>query len=108
MSSHKLTLRYIHRETAIVLLLLVYRLLLLRYVLIVCHNKAVKLVSFLRNAPSRRKVTKKNPNVQIFLCFEHKKRALALGVLWFLGNMPRYEMAIWCPVLPSSVCKGLS
>ena len=49
-----------------------------------------------------RKGTKKKPNVQIFLCFEHKKRALALGVLWFLGNMPRYEMAIWRPVLPSS------
>ena len=38
MSSHKLTLRNIRRETAIVLLLLVYRLLLLRYVLVVSHK----------------------------------------------------------------------
>ena len=38
MSSHKLTLRNIRRETAIVLLLLVYRLLLLCYVLVVGHN----------------------------------------------------------------------
>jgi hypothetical protein len=38
MSSHELTLRYIRRETAIVLLLLVYRLLLLRYVLVVSHK----------------------------------------------------------------------
>ena len=78
MSSHKLTLRYIHRETAIVLLLLVYRLLLLRYVLIVCHNKAVKLVSFLRNAPIRRKGTKKNPNVQIFCVLSTKKKEHSL------------------------------
>ena len=83
MSSYKLPFGLVLQETAIVLLFLVHRLLLLCYVLIVCHNKAVKLVSFLRNAPIRRKVTKKNPNVQIFLCFEHKKRALALGVLWF-------------------------
>ena len=94
MPSYKLPFWLVFKETTILLLLLVYRLLLLRYVLIVCHNKAVKLVSFLRNAPIWRKVTKKNPSVQIFLCFEHKKRALALGVLWFLGNMPRYEMAI--------------
>ena len=38
MPSHKLTLRYIRRETAIVLLLLVHRLLLLCYVLVVCHS----------------------------------------------------------------------
>ena len=38
MSSHKLTLGHIGNKTAIVLLLLVNRLLLLRYVLIVGHN----------------------------------------------------------------------
>ena len=38
MSSHKLTLRHIGNKTAIVLLLLINRLLLLRYVLIVGHQ----------------------------------------------------------------------
>ena len=38
MSSYKLALRHIGNETAIVLLFLINRLLLLRYVLIVSHN----------------------------------------------------------------------
>ena len=38
MSSHKLTFRYICDEAAIILLLLINRLLLLRYVLIVGHQ----------------------------------------------------------------------
>ena len=38
MSSHKLTLRHIGDKAAIVLLLLINRLLLLRYVLIVGHT----------------------------------------------------------------------
>ena len=83
MPSYKLPFWLVFKETTILLLFLINRLLLLGYVFFVCHNKAVKLVSFLRNAPFRRKGTKKNPNVQIFLCFEHKKRALALGVLRF-------------------------
>ncbi|MBQ9439375.1 MAG: hypothetical protein IJU35_02080 [Paludibacteraceae bacterium] len=37
MPAHKLTFRHIRQETAIILLFLVYRLLLLGYVLIVCH-----------------------------------------------------------------------
>ena len=37
MSSYKLPFWLVFKETAIVLLFLVYRLLLLRYVLVVCH-----------------------------------------------------------------------
>ena len=38
MPSHKLPFGLVLQETAIVLLLLVHRLLLLRYVLVVCHR----------------------------------------------------------------------
>jgi len=41
MSSHKLTLRHISDEATIVLLLLINRLLLLRYVIIVGHINAI-------------------------------------------------------------------
>ena len=67
MSTDKLPFGLVLQETAILLLLLVKRLLLLGYVFFVCHNKAVKLVSFLRNAPFRRKGTKKIPNLQFFV-----------------------------------------
>ena len=41
MSSHELPFGLIFEEATIVLLLLVYRLLLLRYVLVVSHNKVI-------------------------------------------------------------------
>jgi len=40
MPSYKLPFWLVFKETTILLLLLVYRLLLLRYVLVVCHNIA--------------------------------------------------------------------
>ena len=42
MSSHELPFGLIFEEAAIVLLLLVYRLLLLGYVLVVSHNKVIQ------------------------------------------------------------------
>ena len=41
MSSHKLPFGLVFKETTILLLLLVYRLLLLRYVFVVSHNKVI-------------------------------------------------------------------
>ena len=41
MSSDKLPFGLILEETAVILLLLVYRLLFLRYVLVVSHNKVI-------------------------------------------------------------------
>ena len=43
MSSHKLPFWLVFKETTILLLLLVYRLLLLRYVLVVCHALKISL-----------------------------------------------------------------
>ena len=77
MSSYKLPFGLVLQETAILLLLLVNRLLLLGYVFFVCHNKAVKLVSFLRNAPFRRKGTKK---IRIMQVFYAKKTKVSLSV----------------------------
>ena len=61
MSSYKLSFGLVLQETAIVLLFLVYRLLLLHYVFVVSHSNAVKLVSFLCNAPIRLQRYTKNP-----------------------------------------------
>ena len=51
MSSYKLPFGLVLQETAILLLLLVYRLLLLRYVLIVCH-KSIILITFAGRPPT--------------------------------------------------------
>jgi hypothetical protein len=83
MPSYKLPFWLVFKETTILLLLLVYRLLLLRYVLIVCHNKAVKLVSFLRNAPFRRKGTAFWGHVQII-----SKKNVPCPQNLFLQNVP--------------------
>ena len=64
MSSYKLPFGLIFKETTIIRLLLIHRLLFLRYVLVVCHNNAAKSVLFLRNAPIWRKGTKKIPHTQ--------------------------------------------
>ena len=41
MPPYKLPFWLVFKEAVIILLLLVYRLLLLRYVLVVCHNKVI-------------------------------------------------------------------
>ena len=69
MPSYKLPFWLVFKETTILLLLLVNCLLLLCYVLFICHNNAVKLVSFLPNAQNLRKGTKKIPHVQVFVGF---------------------------------------
>ena len=61
MSTHKLPFRLLSKKTAIVLLLLVYRLLLLSYVLVVSHNNAVKLISSLRKCANLVQRYNKNP-----------------------------------------------
>lgn len=60
MSSYKLALGHIGDEARVTSCLLVNRLLLLRYVLVVSHNNAVKLISSLRNAQILCKGTKKS------------------------------------------------
>ena len=61
MSSYKLPFGLVLKEATIIRLFLINRLLLLRYVLIVCHNNPVKLVSLLCNAPIRLQRYTKNP-----------------------------------------------
>lgn len=81
MSSYKLPFWLVFKETTILLLLLVYRLLLLRYVFVVCHNNPVKLVSLLCNAPIRLQRYTKNPTY----ARECSKKAL-LGALFTLNG----------------------
>ena len=48
------------------------------------------------------KSTKKIPHTQEVVGFFCKKKEHSLGSAPISQNMPRYEMAIWRPVLPSS------
>ena len=65
MSSYKLALGHIGDEARVTSCLLINRLLLLRYVLVVSHNNAVKLISSLRNAQILCKGTKKIRHGQV-------------------------------------------
>ena len=81
MSSYKLALGHIGDEARVTSCFFIDCLLLLRYVLVVCHNNAVKLVSFLRNAPFRRKGTKKIRIMQVFM--QKKQRSASRFDLYF-------------------------
>ena len=64
MSSYKLPFGLVLKEATIIRLFLINRLLLLRYVFVVCHRNSAKLVSLLCNALFDCKVTQKIPLMQ--------------------------------------------